>query len=131
MKQTITPCRVQGRIQLPPSKSMAHRLMICAGLADGTSRVAGLRDSKDMQATLQCLKALGARVTGDFPVLEIAGCSPVCRTEPATLDCNESGSTLRFMIPCAALSAAPAVFTGRGRLMERPMGRNVTVFQAA
>ena len=128
MKQTITPCRVQGRIQLPPSKSMAHRLMICAGLADGTSRVAGLRDSKDMRATLQCLKALGARVTGDFPVLEIAGCSPVCRTEPATLDCNESGSTLRFMIPCAALSAAPAVFTGRGRLMERPMGVYANLF---
>ena len=67
-------------------------------------------------------------MTGDFPVLEIAGCNPVCRTEPATLDCNESGSTLRFMIPCAALSAAPAVFMGRGRLMERPMGVYANLF---
>lgn len=128
MKQTIVPCQVQGRLQLPPSKSMAHRLMICAGLATGTSRISGLRDSKDMQATLQCLKALGAQVTGDFPVLEITGCDPASRKEEAELDCNESGSTLRFMIPCAALSPAPAVFTGRGRLMERPMGVYANLF---
>lgn len=107
---------------------MAHRLMICAGLAAGTSRISGLRDSKDMQATLQCLKALGARISGDFPTLEITGCDPASRMKKAMLDCNESGSTLRFLIPCTALSPAPGVFTGKGRLMERPMGVYADMF---
>ncbi|WP_297566115.1 3-phosphoshikimate 1-carboxyvinyltransferase [uncultured Faecalibaculum sp.] len=128
MNQIIHPACIQGTLALPPSKSMAHRLMICAGLAAGTSRISGLRDSKDMQATLQCLKALGARISGDFPTLEITGCDPASRMKQAVLDCNESGSTLRFLIPCTALSPAPAVFTGKGRLMERPMGVYADVF---
>lgn len=128
MSRQVQPARIQGTITVPPSKSMAHRLMICAGLAAGTSRISGLRDSMDMQATLQCLEQLGARVDGAFPTLTITGTDPVSRSRSVLLDCNESGSTLRFLIPVAALSDQEAEFTGRGRLMERPMGLYADIF---
>lgn len=128
MSRPVQPARIQGTITVPPSKSMAHRMMICAGLAAGTSRISGLRDSMDMQATLQCLEQLGARVDGAFPTLTITGTDPVSRSRSVLLDCNESGSTLRFLIPVAALSDQEAEFTGRGRLMERPMGLYADIF---
>lgn len=103
MNVTITPGLLRGAITPPPSKSQAHRLLIAAALADGESRIEHLADSQDIQATRRCMAALKAPGE-DLPVL----------------DCGESGSTLRFLIPVALALRGGGRFTGRGRLMERP-----------
>ena len=103
MNVTITPGLLRGAITPPPSKSQAHRLLIAAALADGESRIENLADSQDIQATRRCMAALKAPGE-DLPVL----------------DCGESGSTLRFLIPVALALRGGGRFTGRGRLMERP-----------
>ena len=103
MNVTITPGLLRGAITPPPSQSQAHRLLIAAALADGESRIEHLADSQDIQATRRCMAALKAPGE-DLPVL----------------DCGESGSTLRFLIPVALALRGGGRFTGRGRLMERP-----------
>ena len=103
MNVTITPGLLRGAITPPPSKSQAHRLLIAAALADGESRIEHLADSQDIQATRRCMAALKAPGE-DLPVL----------------DCGESGSTLRFLIPVALALRGGGRFTGRGRLMARP-----------
>ena len=110
-----------GKVSAPPSKSMAHRLLISAALSNGKSIVRGVSDCEDVRATERCLKALGAKfekLGNDFTVYG----TKVKLAEPQIpLDCNESGSTLRFMIPLAALSKSQTSFVGAGRLMQRPM----------
>ena len=103
MNVTITPGLLRGAITPPPSKSQAHRLLIAAALADGESRIEHLADSQDIQATRRCMAALKAPGE-DLPVL----------------DCGESGSTLRFLIPVSLALRGGGRFTGRRRLMERP-----------
>ena len=103
MNVTITPGLLRGAITPPPSKSQAHRLLLAAALADGESRIEHLADSQDIQATRRCMAALKAPGE-DLPVL----------------DCGESGSTLRFLIPVALALRGGGRFTGRGRLMARP-----------
>ena len=111
MNVTITPGLLRGAITPPPSKSQAHRLLIAAALADGESRIEHLADSQDIQATRRCMAALKAPGE-DLPVL----------------DCGESGSTLRFLIPVALALRGGGRFTGRGRLMERPQKPYVDLF---
>ena len=103
MNLTITPGKLSGTVTPPPSKSQAHRLLICAALAGEGSVIHNLADSQDIRATRRCLVEL----TADR------------RTLPE-LDCGESGSTLRFLIPIALALRGGGVFTGQGRLMERP-----------
>lgn len=103
MNLTIRPRRLRGAVTPPPSKSQAHRLLICAALAEGESRIENLADSQDIQATRRCMAAL--RAGGEAP---------------PRFDCGESGSTLRFLLPLALVLRGGGVFTGRGRLMERP-----------
>lgn len=103
MNLKITPARLRGAITPPPSKSYAHRALIAAALAGGDSELTGLADSKDIIATRRCLDALAVE-TRELPLL----------------DCGESGSTLRFLIPVALALRGGARFTGQGRLMERP-----------
>lgn len=123
MKVTITPSgRVTGNVKAPPSKSMAHRSLICAGLAEGTSVIGNIAVSEDILATIDCLQALGAEIAYD-PVKMTAvvkGADPSSRGE-TLMHCRESGSTLRFMLPLCALSDKPAELTGEGRLMQRPL----------
>ena len=117
---------VRGTITPPPSKSAAHRALLCAALAGGGT-VRGITDSEDMQATLRALPALGASPAAEK---EAVSASRVVTFTPAappaggpvTVDCGESGSTLRFLIPLFAAKGIPAVCTGRGRLPERPLG---------
>ena len=120
MLVTIQNARsVGGTITAPPSKSMAHRAVLCAALAEGRSRITNLEFSKDISATLGAAAQLCARVrTGaDDAVVEGLGhFVPLA----APVDCCESGSTLRFLIPIASLTGQAVNFTGRGRLMERP-----------
>lgn len=129
MEQKITPKQVKGCLQVPPSKSMGHRLLICAGLAHGTSVIRNIQHSKDMEATMDCLKSLGAKIEGDYPDFTITGTSPKERKAEAVLNCQESGSTIRFMLPVAALSSQEAVLTGKGRLLSRPMDVYVDIFE--
>ena len=103
MNLSITPGKLSGTVTPPPSKSQAHRLLICAALAGEGSVIHNLADSQDIRATRRCL----AELTTDR------------RTLPE-LDCGESGSTLRFLIPLALALRGGGVFTGHGRLMERP-----------
>ena len=132
MKVTISPHgRITGTVKAPPSKSMAHRALICAGLADGKSAIDNIAASEDILATMDCLSALGAVVDYDPSEMraEVTGRGPAARGE-ASLCCRESGSTLRFMLPLCALSARPAVLTGSGRLMERPLTIYEDIFRA-
>ncbi len=119
MDISVTPAILSGSISAPPSKSVAHRLLICAALSEGQSVIKNIYPSKDILATIACLKALGAHIElkdGTASVTGIEKASAEC-----VLDCNESGSTLRFLIPVACALGAGAVFTGKGRLPERPI----------
>ena len=124
MDLQIIPKKLSGAVTPPPSKSQAHRLLIAAALSGGRSVLHGLADSQDIQATRRCLTALGAGME-DLPdgALRVHGLGHGIVMAPpyALLDCGESGSTLRFLIPVALLVQGEASFTGRGRLMERPL----------
>ena len=108
----------QGTITLPPSKSVAHRAVICAGLADGQSVLRNITRSNDIDATVACMRALGAVCDADGDVMRITG-GLTAANRP--LDCGESGSTLRFLIPIAVLLDSEISLTGHGRLMQRPL----------
>ena len=123
MKVTITPTKLSGAITPPPSKSQAHRLIIAAALGGGISTISNVARSQDITATLSCLGALGMLTewTGeDQARLHGLGNSIPQMGPVPYFDCGESGSTLRFLIPIALAVVGGGVFTGRGRLMERP-----------
>lgn len=118
---TIHPGTARGIFVAPPSKSAAHRALICAGLADGDSVIENLSLSDDIAATVDCLQALGAHIHIDGNTAHVTGCTPTTRQKSTTLPCRESGSTLRFFLPLVLLSNVPAVMTGSERLMQRPL----------
>ena len=120
MTVNIKPSKIQGKVTAPSSKSMGHRLLICAGLSEGKSEIKNILYSEDILATLDCLKAMGAEITEDGDSVTVVGTLP-SRSVGDKYKCRESGSTLRFFIPISMLSGAEALFTGYGRLMERPM----------
>lgn len=115
----ITPKLLSGAVTVPPSKSVAHRMMTAAALAKGESVIEKVYPSKDILATLGCLEALGAQVKLSGSTAVIKGIEKL--PEKATLDCCESGSTLRFLIPVACALGVDTTFIGSGRLPERPI----------
>lgn len=116
----IQPSTLSGKLEIPSSKSYAHRALICAALADGVSEIKGISFSKDIEATISAMNALGAEISTDNSGKVIVnGISSTPKGN--VIDCNESGSTLRFIIPIAAALNANAEFHGRGRLPERPI----------
>ncbi len=115
----IEPRLLSGKVKVPPSKSVSHRVLIAAALASGISEIKGIMNSKDIIATTECLKSMGANITEHEGIAQIAGISSA--PENVVLDCCESGSTLRFLIPVAAVLGINATFTGKGRLPERPI----------
>ena len=126
MDLTIIPGKLAGTVTPPPSKSQAHRALIAAALADGESVIDHVALSQDIEATIRCLSELGADFTVDGSTVTVRGMganamSPLRRMAYPRLDCGESGSTLRFLIPIALAVRGGGVFTGRGRLMERPL----------
>ena len=130
MNITITPGRLAGSVTPPASKSQGHRLLLAAALAEGESVLAGLSMSKDIQATISCICALGAQVAQQADGLHVVGCGGrFDRRHGLFFDCGESGSTLRFMIPISLAVAGGGSFTGQGRLMERPMQPYFDIFQ--
>lgn len=119
-----------GEVHLPPSKSIAHRAIICAGLSQGRSVIRHITPSQDISATIGCMRALGMQCEWRESSLVIDGtCLSVEGPKPM-LDAAESGSTLRFMIPIAALLPNEISFTGQGRLMRRPQTEYVSALGA-
>ena len=115
------PYTPRGAVAAPPSKSDVHRAVICAALSGGVCKISPVALSNDIRATIGCVEALGAETSVENDVLTVDG-SAVFANKTATLDCIESGSTLRFMIPVAAAGGVEARFTGSGSLVSRPIG---------
>ncbi len=120
MMVQITPSVARGRVTAPPSKSMAHRALLCGALSTG-STVRGLSYSEDIRATLSCLQALGATIEQMRDTVRLGGLTPSAIPPNALLPCNESGSTLRFLLPLCMLADVPVTLTGSRRLFQRPL----------
>lgn len=118
---------LKGEVMPPPSKSQAHRLLICAALAVEPCSIVCNSVNDDIMATMRCLNALGARITFSSGVFDV---QPIELVKGGTLDCGESGSTLRFLMSVAAVLGADATFTGAGKLPQRPMGALTGVLAA-
>lgn len=115
MNITITPSALSGSVPAIPSKSVAHRALICAALADKPTVLYNLFSSKDILATQNCLAALGAECAENGTV------QPIDAPKSGVLNCFESGSTLRFMLPVALALGGNFSFTMAGRLPSRPL----------
>lgn len=120
MNCVIEPGLLEGTVSIPASKSAAHRALICAALAKGTSRLTNLSDSEDIAATIGALQQMGAKITWTGSSVTVTGILEP-PTQPITLDCGESGSTLRFLIPVAAALGLTCTIIGKGRLPYRPL----------
>lgn len=119
MNIQIHPHLLSGTVSIPSSKSMAHRMLICAALSKGISHITGISFSKDIEATISVMQALGADFHVHEDTVTVAGITE--RPATALADCCESGSTLRFLIPVAAALGVETTFTGQGRLPQRPI----------
>ncbi len=119
MDITIQPGKLQGEITIIPSKSQAHRLLICAAFAGGKTEFLCPQTNRDIEATADCLRALGAKIERTAAGYTV---EPICEPpQTAVLNCCESGSTLRFMLPIAGALGVDATFTMEGRLPQRPL----------
>jgi 3-phosphoshikimate 1-carboxyvinyltransferase len=126
----VGPSGLSGGITAPPSKSAAHRAIIAAALAGGTSVIDNVDLSSDIRATIGACEALGCRIaidtSGKYAALTVDGGMSI--NGSAHIDCAESGSTLRFFIPIACALPGPKVFTGHGRLPHRPIDAYYDIF---
>ena len=121
MNVLIRSCEPYGSVCAPPSKSIAHRLIVCAALADGESRLENIAMSEDIRATADCAAAIGARCDYKDGTLTVKGIGPSLPAAHDILRCRECGSTLRFFLPLCMLSADGGTLTGSERLLSRPM----------
>ena len=117
----LSPSPLTGTIQIPPSKSMAHRLLICSSLARGFSQVSNVEYSVDIDATLNAMGQLGAVATRLENSVQMEGLPGGFATVTRPVNCVESGSTLRMLIPLFSLTGQQITFTGAPRLFQRPM----------
>ncbi|MBC7766092.1 MAG: 3-phosphoshikimate 1-carboxyvinyltransferase [Hyphomonadaceae bacterium] len=124
---TITPNDLTGTVQVPASKSLCHRAVICAALAEGTSHLTHVSMSEDIEATCRVMRGLGVQIEGRSEQLTVRGTALNVQQKP--LDCGESGSTLRFAIPLALLTDQPVMFVGRGKLTTRPLQTYYELFE--
>lgn len=121
MTVSVNPSLPSGSIKAIASKSVAHRLLICAAFADKKTRIRCEETNKDIEATAACLSALGAKIIRSAPYYEVEPVSPDKVNKNALLACGESGSTLRFLVPVVAALGADAYFVMEGRLPHRPL----------
>ncbi len=121
MKVTLFESHAAGTVTAPPSKSMAHRALIC-GAFSNRSVIRSLAFSKDVEATIGCLQALGVNLQQNGDAVTLGGFSFENIPDNATLFCNESGSTLRFLLPICMAAGKPVTLYGSTRLFERPLG---------
>ncbi|MEG0379704.1 MAG: 3-phosphoshikimate 1-carboxyvinyltransferase, partial [Eubacterium sp.] len=129
----IKPLKLSGQIQIPPSKSISHRAVMCSALSEGISTIHNILLSDDIKATCKAMEALGAEIHYQETeekryTLSIKGIKNP-NTKEKTIDCSESGSTLRFIIPLLSLNAECSRVIGRGRLVKRPMEPYYEIFK--
>lgn len=115
----ITPAPISGSIEGIASKSFAHRALICACLAKSKSQIKINTTSADIEATVSCLRSLGAEIEINGSVYSVTPIKSLCQR--AEIDCNESGSTLRFLLPVVCALGIETKINGSGRLPERPL----------
>ena len=128
----LIPTKLKGKITLPPSKSLAHRAIIAAGLSKGISRIDHIAYSQDIKATIQAMEALGTIIEQHEDYLIVNGKYTFTKnnTMPGIeIDCVESGSTLRFMVPISIVKENKVRFTGRGQLGKRPLNTFYEIFE--
>jgi len=129
MKEVIIhPGSLAGEVIIPPSKSMSHRAIICAGLSEGISTINNVGISEDIEATCEAMRSLGITVYKAASCLRIRG-SAALELRNSRIDCRESGSTLRFIIPIAALTGKSVAFYGEGKLVERSLEPYFNIFE--
>lgn len=124
----LEPVKLKGSVTVPPSKSLAHRAIICASLAEGRSKIRNIQYSEDILATIAGMRAFGAVIQTEEDTVIIDGISDYSSGEGRTINCNESGSTLRFLIPLATLFEGKTRFTGQGKLGTRPLDTYEEIF---
>lgn len=131
----INPMTLEGKINIPPSKSMSHRAIICASLSRGESLIHNISYSDDIIATIEGMKALGVEVleetldqNTDTYSLRIKGVEEF-KLQSDSVNCKESGSTIRFLIPILMLAGEKFKITGEGRLVERPLDTYYRIFE--
>lgn len=128
----INSRKIKGQISVPPSKSMAHRAVICAALASGESIISNLDLSDDIIATIEAMKSLGAKIEKiEEKTFKING-NNIFKDikDECTIDCNESGSTLRFLVPLAIARENKVNFIGKGNLGKRPLDIFYEIFNS-
>ena len=121
MIASFKPCSLHGTVDAPPSKSMAHRYLIGAALSGQECMLSGIDFSEDILASIDCLSALGAKITINEDTVTVDP-SGFMQAENPILKCRESGSTLRFFIPLARCLGRTVRLYGSERLLERPLG---------
>lgn len=120
-EMTLIPARLSGTVTVPPSKSLAHRMIICAALADGESRISPIQGSEDILATMDGMRALGAECRLEGSTAVIRGVGGNRKTALVEINCRESGSTLRFLVPLSMTLGVGAHFIGAPGLAVRPL----------
>ena len=127
----IYPSKLKGEVKIPPSKSMAHRAIICAALSDGLCIIENIDYSDDIIATIDAMNSLGAKIVKHKDYIEVIGAygSDEKPQETRIIDCNESGSTLRFLVPISLLFKGSSKFIGRGNLGKRPLTTYYNIFE--
>ena len=119
MDITIYPKKLKGQMQAIPSKSQAHRVLICAALSDNATTILCPDTNRDIEATVSCLRNLGAVIEKNGSVYSVTPIDIPCKN--AEIDCGESGSTLRFLLPVICALGSETVINASGRLPERPL----------
>ncbi|MCB0361996.1 MAG: 3-phosphoshikimate 1-carboxyvinyltransferase, partial [Bdellovibrionales bacterium] len=122
--QVVHSCKkLQGRIRVPGDKSMSHRALLFGALAKGETRILGLLDSADVRSTRKCLEAIGVEIQGDYADLSVGGLNKEFRKSAASLDCGNSGTTIRLMMGLLAGCPFRTRLEGDVSLSKRPMAR--------
>lgn len=128
MNVVVHPAKVSGQIKVPTSKSMAHRAIICASLAQGVSHIDDVSFSEDILATIDCMRSLGAKIKQSDNHLIIEGIDQF-EDINESLNCRESGSTLRFLIPICTLAKQEITLKGATSLLSRPQSVYEDIFR--
>lgn len=129
MKVKIYPSKVSGAVKIPPSKSMSHRAIICASLAKGKSIISNIAYSEDVTTTIDAMRVLGAKIECFDDYIEVYGIESFENVSSNDVHCNESGSTLRFLIPIFSLTNKEVNFHGKNRLLIRPQDIYKEIFE--
>ena len=130
MKIKIKPNTLNGTIQIPPSKSYSHRAVIAAALAENSkkSKIDNLKFSVDITTTTDIMENWGAKINREESSLEIIGNGGKVVTKDKYVQCNESGSTIRFLIPIGITNENELIFDGKGKLVDRPLDSYYRIF---